>query len=876
VTSHSLLADGTAALIRPYTQADAAELERFSDALSAESRRLRFHGSVAADRGATLLGGIGSRPYVAFRGTTMIGVSCYVPLVEPAMAEMAVAVADAEHGRGVGTVLFEAMAAAARAEGITRMLALVLSENRAMAQVLDDLGFQVSRHASGGAIEFTVDLADTAGNVAAADRRTHAATTASLAPLMRPSSIAVVGASRRPNSVGGHLIANLVATFDAGALYAINPSAARVGGVDSFPSATALPETIDLAVIAVAAAAVPAAVADCLAGGARAILVLSAGFAETGREGAALQREVVELCRAHGARLVGPNCLGVRISAPEGAFDATFAGTRLPPGRVALVSQSGAVGIVLLEDAAATGLGIGAFVSTGNGADVAAVDLLEWFEDDERIGLVALYVETFGDPRRFARVARRLSAVKPLVILKAGRTVAGQRAAASHTAAIAAREDVTEALFRQAGIVRVDTLENLLDATRVLDACGVPAGGRLGIVTNAGGLGILAADAAAAAGLELPGLGTETVASLRRVLSPDASAGNPTDVLPSASPEAYAEAVGLVHDDPAIDIVCAMHVPALDQTSDAMGYAIRRARDLRPSGKPIIACLVAASGEPPTLNPPGSRGRIPLVTFPERAVLALGHAARIAAYRRRRRGDPPGAIVDLAAAHERIASTGSGWLGPAEGFALLEACGIPVIRSRVVATRDAAVAAADEIGLPVAVKLASRTILHKSDAGGVQLGVGSADAVGRAFDAIRGAAVEIGGDEAFEGVVVQATCPPGRECLIGAVQDPTFGPLVAFGFGGVDAELYADTGFRIAPLTDVDAEELLRERRGSPQLDGYRGRPAADVDALRDIILRISALVDGLPAIAELDINPVVAGPPGSGAVALDVRVRIG
>lgn len=874
----ALLADGTAATIRPYHPADAGELERFALGLSAESRRLRFHGSSAGARPSALLGGIGSRPFVALRGDALIGVACYVPLIEPATAEMAVAVADSEHGRGVGTVMFEALADAARAEGVSRLLALVLTENRDMSRLLEDLGFQLARHASGGVVEFTIDLADTAEHLDAADRRAHAATRASLEPLMRPASIAVLGASRRPNSVGGHLMANLTATYTSGPLFAVNPRATRVGGLTAYASAAAIPQPIDLAVVAVAAAESEAAVVDCLDAGARAIVLLSAGFAETGRAGAARQQAVLDLCQARGARLVGPNCLGVRITAMDGAFDATFAGTRPSPGRVALISQSGAVGIVLLEDAAANGLGIGAFVSTGNGADVAAVDLLEWFEDDERIGCVALYVEAFGEPQRFGRVARRLAARKPVVVLKAGRTAAGQRAAASHTAAIAAREEVTEALFRQAGIVRVDTLEDLLDVTRVLDACGVPAGGRLGIVTNAGGLGILAADAAAAAGLDLPELAAATVSGLRDILSPDASAANPVDVLPSATAEAYCAALGLVHDDPGIDVVCAMHVPALDQTSDAVGYAVRRARDLRPDGKPIVACLVAASGEPPTLNPPGSRGRIPLMAFPERAALAIGHTARIAGYRRRRRGDLPGPLIDLAAAHEAIAGAveeGAGWLAPAQAFALLRACGIPFPPFRVAADRSAAIAAAGELGFPVVVKLASRAIIHKSEAGGVILGVAGSEAVGEAFDAIRTAAVAIGGEAAFDGVIVQATNPPGRECLVGAVHDRTFGPLVAFGFGGVDAELYADTGFRIAPLTDADAEELLRERRGAPLLDGYRGRPAADVAALRDIVLRVSALVDDLPAIAELDLNPVVAGIPGAGATALDARVRV-
>ena len=422
-----LLADGTAAEIRRYTAADADELEAFAAALSPESRRLRFHGSSAAARPASLLGGVGSRPFVALRGDQVIGVACYVPLVEPSIAELAVAVADGEHGHGVGTLLFEAIATEARREGVSRLLALVLFENRDMIRLLENLGFRIARRTSGGVVEFAVDLTDVATHVEAADRRAHASTRTSLEPLMRPSSIAVLGASRRPTSVGGHLIANLVATYTSGPLYAVNPQAARVGGLAAHPSASAIGQPVELAIVAVAAPGVEAAVGDALDAGARAVVVLSAGFAETGRVGAARQEAIVRLCQARGARLVGPNCLGVRVTSPDGGFDATFAGTRPPAGRVALVSQSGAVGIVLLEDATATGLGVGAFVSVGNGADVAAVDLLEWFEDDERIGTVALYVEAFGEPQRFARVARRLAATKPIVVLKAGRTAAGRR-----------------------------------------------------------------------------------------------------------------------------------------------------------------------------------------------------------------------------------------------------------------------------------------------------------------------------------------------------------------------------------------------------------------------------------------------------------------
>jgi acetyl coenzyme A synthetase (ADP forming)-like protein len=876
-----LLRDGSSAAIRPYGPDDRPLLDDLLGRMSAESLRLRFHSGARQTSAEALFGSTGARKFVAEAAGHLVGAACYIPLTEPGVAELAVAVSDAEHGRGIGMRLVERLAEGAREEGIRRLLAIVLAENGPMLRLLDDLGFTARRRVRGSEIEVLVELGQDTAFVEARDARDHAGTVASLRPLFEPRGIAVVGASRRPGAVGHAVLANLIASGYGGGVYAVNPAAGDIAGLSAIASVRDAAGPVDLAVVCVRAPLVPAVVDDCIAAGVEAIAVVTAGFGETSHEGAEVEAELRRRCRAASVRLVGPNCLGVLSARPAVTFDATFARSRPAAGNLAISSQSGAVGIALLEQAAGLGVGVSSFVSVGNRADVSPNDLLEWWEDDRATGVIALYVESFGNPRKFARIARRVTARKPIIALKAGRSSAGARAAASHTAALAAREVAVDALFRQAGIVRADTMEELFDATRLLANQPVPAGNRVAIVTNAGGFGILCADACEAAGLEVVELAPATRDRLAALLPADASIANPVDVLAATSPAAYAEAVVAVGADAGVDAVLALHAPTRLTGPDAIAAAIGAAWP-QDDAKPLLTSLIGADGEPGPLNAGRHGQRIPCFAFPESAARALGHAARLARHRRRPRGIPArfdeidlgevAAICDEALeGAERDA-----WLPTAAVRRVLDAACIRRPASTFVATPAAAAEAFRALPSGSAIaKIVADGVLHKSEVGGIEPHLVSEEAASAAFERIRAAAERHGIGREFLGVTIEEEIPAGVECLVGVAEDATFGPLVAFGAGGVETELLADVAFRITPLTDVDADEMLAAVRVRRRLDGFRGRPAGDVDAVRDILLRIAFLADELPHIAELDVNPVIALPPGQGAVAVDARIRV-
>jgi acetyl coenzyme A synthetase (ADP forming)-like protein len=874
-----VLRDGTVVVLRPYVEADRDLLEVMTERLGPESRRLRFHSAGVRVLPERLLGGAGSRSFCAIARGELLGVASYAPLRDPEIAEMAVAVADDVHGRGVGTLLFERIATAARTEGIERFLALVLPENRGMLDLLGQLGFSSKRVLGQGEIEVEVDLTPTAAYLDAVDARRHVAAGASLQPIFEPRAVAVIGASRNPESVGHVILRNLLAADPSCPIYPVNPSATAVAGVPAVGRIGDVPSPVDLAVVCVPAARVIQVAEECAAAGVRGMVVITAGFAEASAEGAEAQDRLLQICRGAGIRLVGPNCLGILSNRRGAVIDATFAATRPEPGNVAVSSQSGALGIAILERARSLGIGVSAFASIGNRADVSGNDLLERFEDDPDTDVIAMYLESFGNPRRFARICRRVAARKPIVCVKSGATKAGARAAASHTAALAASDAAVDGLFRQAGVIRTQTLSEFLDAISLLAKQPLPAGNRVAVLTNAGGLGILCADAAAAAGLELPDLEPTTRERLRAFLPAAASLGNPVDMLASAGPDAYANTVRIVASDPRVDAVIALFARPLGPDQDEVARAIR-AEVEDGLEKPLATCFVSSSGTPDALNPPGVYSQIPSFDVPEDAARALGHAATLAAYRRRPRGDMPDFDdVDTSAARRiceaALADADSAWLPIPDAFALLEAYRVAVPPYRfartVVEARDAATA----LGGPLAVKLASRTVLHKTEVGGVVLGVEGPDAAEAAFERIRTGLASVGSAGAMDGVLLQQLAAPGIECLLGLADDPAFGPLLAFGLGGTLAELTRDVTFRVCPVTDVDADEMLAAGRARKLLAGYRGAPPGDVAALHETILRVAQVVEDVPHVAELELNPIVALPPGQGAFALDVRVRV-
>jgi acyl-CoA synthetase (NDP forming) len=600
---------------------------------------------------------------------------------------------------------------------------------------------------------------------------------------------------------------------------------------------------------------------DALRKGVPALCVISAGFAEVGADGVARQEQLLALVRSHGARLVGPNCLGIAV--PGIGLNATFAPRALPPGKIAFSSQSGALGLALLEKAAERGLGFSAFVSVGNKADVSSNDLLEWWEEDDASALVLLYLESFGNPRKFARLAARVARRKPILALKAGITGAGARAASSHTAALAGSDAAVDALFKQSGVLRAQTLEELVDIAALLSSQPLPKGRRVAVLTNAGGLGILCADACEAARLELPELAPATREALAAFVPAEASVKNPVDLLGSATGAAYEQALPPLLADPGIDAVIVLFVPPVVAGADEVAAVIREVTERAKVEKPVLAVVVSGDGTPAALRDAGSR--VTAFSYPESAAHALGVAADRADWLRRPVGSYPtldrldvarGRAVVTAA----LAASDDAWLEPAAARELLDAFGVPVVREQVAADAAGAVEAARELGLPVVVKTAAAGA-HKTESGGVALDL-------RSEADVRTAAERIGGP-----LVVQQFVLGGVELLVGVVQDPTFGPLVAVGPGGVYAELIGGAEFGVAPLTDLDVEELVHGGKAGRLVAGFRGKPPADAEALADLVHRLSQLADELPEVAELDLNPVLG--LERGCVAVDARIRV-
>jgi acyl-CoA synthetase (NDP forming) len=656
-----------------------------------------------------------------------------------------------------------------------------------------------------------------------------------------------------------------------------------VRGLPAYPSPSDVPGPIDLAVIAVPGPAVLSAVDQCAAAGVRGLVVVSAGFAETGPEGAELQRQLVARARAAGARLLGPNCQGLVATGPGVCLNASFAPTFPPAGRVALAAESGAVALTLLAEAQRAGLGVSACVSVGNGADVSSTDLLEYWEADPDTGVILLYLESFPQPERFARLARRAGRRKPVVVLKAGRSGAGQRAAGSHTAALADDEAFVNALIRQSGAIRADSLEELFDLALALADQPLPAGRRVGVLANAGGPAILCADACAAGGLELPELSVATQADLAGFLPANASLVNPVELISSATPEQYRQASAAVLASGEVDALIVIAVRggvAAAQDGQAIdrgiGLGVAEGRRLGATHVPVLACRMPEAGASSLALPGGER--VPCYPFPDEPARALARLAEYAEWRDRPEGALPcypNLEESLAAARavcrEALAARGPGWLGAAEAARLLAAAGLPLCSAGVASTAEGAVALARRLGFPVALKLASHRFVHKTEVHGIQLGIADEEGVLRAFAEMR---ERFGGD--FGGALVQRMVGGGTEVLVGLTRAPRFGPLVAFGLGGTHVEALGDICFRLAPLTDRDAAEMVRGVRGYRLLEGYRGAPSADVPALEEVLLRVSCLASAVPELLEVDLNPVFALPPGQGCLIADARARVG
>jgi acetate---CoA ligase (ADP-forming) len=696
----------------------------------------------------------------------------------------------------------------------------------------------------------------------------------SLVPLFRPQSIAVIGASRTPGTVGYEIVHNLLAEGFSGALYPVNPKATSVHSVPAYARVGDVPGHVDLAIITVPKERALAVVEECGAAGVRAVVVITAGFKEIGPAGAEREQELLAIVQRYGMRMVGPNCLGVVSTAGDIRMNATFAPIMPPPGPVSFMSQSGAMGVTILDYAAEYGIGVHHFVSIGNKADVSGNDLIEYWADDPATRVILMYLENFGNPRKFTRIAREVTKVKPIIAVKAGRTAAGARAASSHTGALAGMDSATDALLAQCGVLRVDSVEELFDMAMAFGHLPVPRGNRVAVVTNAGGPGIIITDACEANGLSVAELSPETQTRLRQNLPEEASVRNPVDMIATATPESYRIALEAVLADPNIDAAIAAFVPPLRVRQQDVARSIVAARRAYPD-KPMLAVLMGRAGLPEGRADLRDAG-IPGYIFPESAARALA-----AMYRYRRWLErPAGAVREFAVRSADVAriiasarAAGADYLERDDVLAILDAYGIATLGAGRAASAEQAAQVARDVGLPVVMKIDSPDIVHKTDVGGVALDLRDEQAVQRAFTSMLERVRQMHPDARIDGVTIEQFVKGGRETIIGVSQDPSFGPVIMFGLGGIYVEALQDVTFRVQPVSDIDAHEMVRAIRGIKLLEGMRGEAPSDLAALEEAIQRVSQLVGEHPEIAEMDINPFVVFEEGG--VAVDARIRV-
>jgi len=886
--TYALLTDGATVEIRPAAAGDADAVREMHAGLSPENLYLRFFTAspLSAEREAQRI----CRPadglhaaLLAWLDGDLVGVASYeLQGQADGFAEVAFAVPDRMHGRGVATLLLEHLVSLARGQGLRGFTAETLSENTPMLRVFADAGLPVRKRLSYGTVDLTFPLPSGDGDAwlgsyldRVADRESRA-DVASLRHLLEPESVAVVGAGRRRGSVGRELLHNIVSGGYAGRIYPVNPHGHSMEGLHCVASVADLPEPVDVAVVAVPAAAVTKVAMQCGQRGVRSLVVVTAGLGPAGPD-------LLAICRRYGMRLVGPNCFG--LANPGLALDATFGARHPLAGHAGLIVQSGGIGIALLEQLSRLGIGCSSFVSAGDKYDVSSNDLLTWWEQDGQTKLALLYVESFGNPRKFARTARRVGLTMPVLTVLGGRSAAGQRAAASHTAAAATPVVTQEALFEQAGIIAAHSLGELTGAAALLAAQPLPAGDRVAIVSNAGGAGVLAADACGDYGLRVAALSGATQRMLTRLLPAGAAVAGPVDTTAAVTADQFGDCLRAVAEDPGVDAVLAVAVPtAVANLQPAVGGA-RLGKPLAaafPEQADAVRLLAGGSaelGQPGPAGTPAHPGErapapVPAYSFPEDAVRALSHATRYRAWRDTQHGKVP-ELPDVRRDDARAMISAylagcpdGGWLPAAAVTELLGCYQIPLAPSQLVHTEDDAAAAAVSFGGRAVLKAQASGLVHKTDAGAVRLDCRGDQETRTAY---RELAAAFG--ERLAGVLVQPMLTGGVEVLIGMVSEPVFGPLVVFGLGGVATEVLGDHSARLTPLTDADAESLIRSVRAAPLLLGHRGRPAVSTDALAGVLLRVSRLADDLPEVTELDLNPVIAQP--GGACAVDARIRV-
>ena len=870
-----ILRDGSALRLRSPEPADEAGIKAFFDALAPESRYMRFHGvgrtDVVSHDYARADGDL-RMALLARLGDRVVAVAGYERLNEPGVAEVAFAVADDMQGRGLATRMLEQLAEVGAERGVRRFDAEVMADNRAMLHVFSSAGFDVRRETAWGEAHLELDIRPSERLEERIAERHHRAAVASLRPLLAPQSVAVVGASAKEGSVGGELLRTIIAGGFQGVAAAVSRGGGVVSSIRAVPSVADLADPPELVVVAVPSTEVLDVVVAAADAGARGVLVVSTGFSDSDEpEGREREEALLEAVRARGVRLLGPNSIGLVNTDPAVALHGLIGEIEVRPGGLALSSQSGALGLALLGHAAARRLGVAAFVSLGNRADVSTNDLLEYWADDPRATVIALYVESFGNPRRFSQVWRRVSRRKPILAVKGDRRSRVAVEAMSHTAWALGDEAAVDALLRQAGILRVESTEALFDAAELLERQPLPRNRHVGIVTNSGGLGRIASDACTTRDLTLAVPSAETIARLGERVPRADRIKNPVDLGRRAPLDDYLAAVGALLDDDGVDAVIVVHA-GRSGLERADGLAALEAATAG-CGKPVVACVVGADGRVPQR----ARWTIPNFRFPEAAVRALALAADRRDWLSRPLGRRP-AFEDVEAERAQsivaaaLAAGGAGWLGRDQVAELLATHGLPVLGAKLCASADEAVAAAARLGRPAALKAYSPPPGHAGDVDAVVLGLEGETAVRAGWDALRHRVAAAG--QAWHGALVQPLADPGADVLVGAVADRDLGPVAGVGVGGRQAGLAGDVAFALVPLTDVEVDHVLRSSPGvRAWLQGARGAAPLDGQALRALVLRFSLLLEHVPEIAEADLNPVRV--TTSGATVLDARIRV-
>ncbi|MEV4020092.1 GNAT family N-acetyltransferase [Nonomuraea angiospora] len=868
-----VLADGGTAHVRPIKPADADRLRSFYSRLSDESIYFRFFGPRPrlSDREVerfTNVDYVNRVALIATIGAEMVAVIRY-DRTGPGEAEIAFLVEDAHQGRGVASVLLEHLAATARENGIERFVADVLPANMRMMGLLRQAGYTAQSQFEDGVVRMTLDLTPTETSTEVTLAREHRAESRSIARLLAPGSVAVIGASREPGGVGQTVLRNLLGADFTGPVYPVHREVRAVAGVRAYPSVGAIDGDVDLAVVAVPASGVIDVVKECAEKGVHGLVVVSSGFGETGPEGKARQDELARLARSYGLRVVGPNCLGIANTDPAVQLNATLAATLPCRGKVGFFSQSGALGTALLQRVAQRGMGISTFVSAGNRADVSGNDLLQYWEEDDSTEVILLYLESLGNPRKFTRLARRIARRKPVVVVKSGGTPAGHSAEE-----LRLPDSAISSLFEQAGLIRVDDLIQLFDVGQLLAYQPLPAGPRVALVTNSDALGLLAADACLAAGLD---------------------PRSPVNLGAAAGTSEFGAALAGELDSPDVDAAVVIYMPPIPGDTDAVAAELLRVS--KDSGKPVLATFQGHLGMHPALRvetgPPGcgtapARGSIPSYAAPEEAVRALAHVVRYAKWFAHPPVPPPEldgidtvraeALVQTALTTTGASEEGEGPATPPGAFAqpgppvevdaaeLLSCYGLTVWPAEVVRSPDEAVKAAERLGWPVVLKVADPGASRR--AGTVRLGLTGPEMVRHAYAEF---ADQLG--ERVELAVQRMAPQPAVPTVVGVVEDPAFGPFVSFGLGEVTARLLLDQGFRLAPLTREDAAALVRSVRAAPLLFGEYGYPPVAVDALEDLLVRVGRLAHDLPEVARLDLDQVLVGE--SGVILLGARATL-